>query len=95
MELEGSLPRLQERATCPHFERDESSSPPAAPFFLAKDLSTSEAVSFRNMLRLYGDESLARRPTPKDGPPLVGCPRLLIKFAGTFHMWRPSPPSET
>jgi hypothetical protein len=36
-------------------------------------------------------------PNPQDGgPPLIGCPRLLIQLLGaTPNFWRPSPPSAT
>jgi hypothetical protein len=37
--------------------------------------------NFRNKLIFYGEELLATRPTPQaGGPPLVGCPRLLIRY---------------
>jgi len=38
----------------------------------------------------YGEELLAPRPTPKlGGPPLVGCPRLLIQYIRTYPpYWR-------
>ena len=36
---------------------------------------------FRKIVRFYGDELLASHPMPKlGGPPLVGCPRLLIQY---------------
>jgi hypothetical protein len=35
----------------------------------------------RNKLIFYGEELLATRSTPPaGGPPLVGCPRLLIQY---------------
>jgi hypothetical protein len=40
---------------------------------------------FRNKLIFYGEELLA--PTPNSqagGPPLVGCPRLLIQYIRSF-----------
>jgi len=36
---------------------------------------------FRNKASFYGEELLAPRPTPQaGGPPLIGCPRLLIQY---------------
>ena len=39
----------------------------------------------------YGEGLLAPRPTPQaGGPPLVGCPRLLIQFIHSYPpYWRP------
>jgi hypothetical protein len=38
-------------------------------------------VNFRNKLIFYAEELLAPRPTSQaGGPPLVGCPRLLIQY---------------
>jgi hypothetical protein len=38
----------------------------------------------------YGQGLLARRPTPQPGgPPLVGCPRLLIQFIQATPYRRP------
>ena len=37
------------------------------------------------MIRFYGEELLAPRPTPQaGGPPLVGCPRLLIQYIRSY-----------
>jgi hypothetical protein len=33
-----------------------------------------------NMIRFYGEELLAPRPTQAGGTPLFGCPRLLIQY---------------
>jgi len=42
------------------------------------------------MIRFYGEELLATRPTPNWGPPLVGCPPLLIQYIRSYPpYWRP------
>jgi hypothetical protein len=41
-------------------------------------------VIFRNKLIFYGEELLAPRPTPAEGPPLVGCLRLLIYYIRSY-----------
>jgi hypothetical protein len=46
---------------------------------------------FCNMVILYGEELLARRPTPKlvDHPLSAVRDWLCNVFAATFHIWRP------
>jgi len=46
---------------------------------------------FLNYGSFYGEELLAPRPNPQaGGPPLVGCPRLLIQYIRNNHpYWRP------
>jgi hypothetical protein len=42
-------------------------------------------VIFRSKLIFQGDELLDPRPTPQTGgPPLVGCPRLLIQYNRSY-----------
>jgi hypothetical protein len=41
-------------------------------------------VNFRNKLTFYGEELLAPRPTQAGGPPLAGCPRLLIQYIRSY-----------
>jgi hypothetical protein len=41
--------------------------------------------TFCNKLIFYGQELLALRPTPQPGgPPLAGCPRLLIQYISSY-----------
>ena len=45
---------------------------------------------FRNKSSFYGEELSTPRPTPQAGPPLVGCPRLLIQYIRSYPpTWRP------
>ena len=46
---------------------------------------------FRKTICFYGEELLATRLTPQAvGPPLVGCPRLLIQYILSYRpYWRP------
>jgi hypothetical protein len=53
-------------------------------------------VTFHNIIIFYG-ELLAPRPTPKPEDYSLSAVRdcLFRIFAGTHHIWRPSPPSAT
>ena len=46
---------------------------------------------FRNTIRFYGEELLPPRPAPQaGGPPLVGCPQLLVQYIRSYPpYWRP------
>jgi hypothetical protein len=46
---------------------------------------------FRNKICFYGEETLAPRRNPKaGGPPIVGCPRVLIQYIRNYPpYWRP------
>jgi hypothetical protein len=70
MEPGGSLPHSQEPATCPCQTISAGPRP---------------CEMFRNMVIFYGEELLAPRPTTQPGgPPLVGCPRLLIQCIHSY-----------
>jgi hypothetical protein len=45
----------------------------------------SHYLTFRNMLDSYGEGLLAPRTTQAGGPPVVGCPRLLIQCIRSCH----------
>ena len=69
MEPETSLPHSQVPAACPYL-------------CLGRTKVSVQVgdFAFHNKIRFKGEELLAPRPTPKaGGPPLVGCPRLLIQ----------------
>jgi hypothetical protein len=51
-------------------------------------------MNFRNRLIFYGEELLARNPTPKPEDYFLSAVRdcLFNILVATFHTWRPSPP---
>jgi hypothetical protein len=76
MEPEGSLLCSQEPATCPYPEPNEFQSirPIPRPF-----------VTFRNMFLFLRWGVVSPPPNPQaGGPPLVGCPRLLIQYIRSY-----------
>jgi hypothetical protein len=99
MEPGGSLPYLQEPATCRYPEPAQSSpwSHPTSwrsililPSHLRLGLP-SICRLFPNMLIFYGEELLAPRPTHKlEDHPLSAVRDCLFNvFAATLHIWRP------
>jgi hypothetical protein len=80
VQSEGSLPHSQEPTNCPYPEPDRSSLG-----------STQVSVRFGGFcdwfitwLSFYGEEFSAPRSTPSEGPPFVGCPRLLIQYIRSY-----------
>ena len=48
---------------------------------------------FRNIIHFYGEELLGTSPKPQaGGPPLVGCPRLLIQYIRSYPPQREDAP---
>ena len=59
--------------------------PPPVPIKSISPGSRLSLWTFCNMIRFYGEVLLTPRPTPKlGGPPLVGCPRLLIQYIRSY-----------
>ena len=76
MEPEGSLPHLQQPATRPYLEPDQSSPGPR------------HMYPFRNKDSFYGEKFLAPRPTPKQEDHLLSAVHYCIFniFAATLHV---------
>jgi hypothetical protein len=92
MEPEGSLPHSQEPATCPYPEPARSSSYPHIPLpddpssLVPNYQSRSEASvhdSQQNQCFRWGVVSTSPNPQV-GGPPLGGCPRLLVQYIRSF-----------
>jgi hypothetical protein len=88
MEPEGLLPHSQEPATCPY---------PELKLYQRTSPGPRLCDMFRNVVIFYGEELLAPCPTPQaGGPPLVGCPLLLIQCIRSYPPYPEAvPPSAT
>jgi hypothetical protein len=79
MEPEVLLPNSQHPATCPCPEPDESS-----PCLLIFSECSRTCETFCKIVRFYGEELLAPPNTHVGGPPIVGCPRLLLQYVRSY-----------
>jgi hypothetical protein len=84
VEPEGSLPHLQEPATCPYPE------PPQLGSYQRISRGPRFCRLFRNMLCFYSEELLAPRPTNLEDHPLSAVRYWLFNvFAATLRNWTP------
>jgi hypothetical protein len=83
MEPEGSLPCSQKSATEPSLERNEHIRFPLPSWFRRIRSIPRPCVTFCNRL-FFTKSYYASHNTKAGGPPIVGCPRLLIQYNRSY-----------